>query len=154
PQGSGGLNQPIGEAFGPDGNFYVCSYGTNQILRYDGTTGAFIDVFASGGVLNGPIFLTFHDSARIGSAQGLDGTSISTVGRRRPLTIVAELPVPRGMNLSSPIVQADDSTLVATAAGGFGATNQTRLQLDQRPTVTTVPDHSVLTQSCADVLPK
>ena len=37
----------------------VGSASTNEVLRYDGTTGAFIDVFASGGGLIGPVGLVF-----------------------------------------------------------------------------------------------
>ncbi len=46
------INTPLEMTFGPDGNFYVVKSGGNlfQIRRYDGTTGDFIDVFASGGV--------------------------------------------------------------------------------------------------------
>jgi sugar lactone lactonase YvrE len=51
--GSGGLNLPDGLAWGPDNNLYVSSSNSNQILRYDGTSGNFIDVFASAG-LNAP----------------------------------------------------------------------------------------------------
>src|SRR5689334_16953156 len=40
--GSGGLSGPIGMRFGPDGNLYVASSDTNQILRYNGASGAFI----------------------------------------------------------------------------------------------------------------
>jgi sugar lactone lactonase YvrE len=66
PAGSGGLTAPAGITFGADGNLYVCSYKTNQILRYQGPAGsapgAFVDVFAS--VTNvtgatGPNDLTF-----------------------------------------------------------------------------------------------
>lgn len=40
--------------FGPDGNLYVAARGSgNVILRFDGTTGAFIDVFADMGI-DGP----------------------------------------------------------------------------------------------------
>ncbi len=42
-----GLARPYGNAFGPDGSLFVSSFRTNQILRFDGTTGAFLGVFAS-----------------------------------------------------------------------------------------------------------
>ncbi len=53
---SGGLDSPTGMAIGPDGNLYVASFNNNNILRYDGITGAFIDEFVSSGLggLNGP----------------------------------------------------------------------------------------------------
>lgn len=46
--GSGGLTNPDDMTVGPDGHLYVSSGTdtTGQILRYDGQTGAFIDVFA------------------------------------------------------------------------------------------------------------
>jgi hypothetical protein len=53
---TGGLNGPTGLAFGEDGNLYVASFDNDRILRYDGQTGAFLDVFVdpgSGG-LDGP----------------------------------------------------------------------------------------------------
>lgn len=60
---TGGLLRPYGLVFGPDGKLYVSSFLTDQILRYDGTTGQFIDVFARGnqqpGGLNGPNGLIF-----------------------------------------------------------------------------------------------
>ncbi|MCP3905779.1 MAG: DUF11 domain-containing protein [Planctomycetes bacterium] len=43
----GGLNVPALMTFGPDGNLYVASTLSDEILRYDGTTGAFIDDFVS-----------------------------------------------------------------------------------------------------------
>lgn|SRR5215469_8637132 len=56
--GSGGLTRPGGEAAGPDGNLYVASNSTNQILRYSGS-GEFLGVFASGGGLDKPSGITF-----------------------------------------------------------------------------------------------
>ena len=60
------LTNPAGITFGADGNFYVSNSnffdenvtGT-EVLRYDGETGEFIDVFASGGGLNTPGGVTF-----------------------------------------------------------------------------------------------
>jgi len=59
--GSGGMNNPTGLEFGPDGNLYVGSWGTDEVLRYDGTTGSFIDAFVSSGSggMNNPTGLEF-----------------------------------------------------------------------------------------------
>ncbi len=46
---SGGLDLPRGLAFGPDGNLYVSSGDTNEVLRYNGATGLFIGVFVAAG---------------------------------------------------------------------------------------------------------
>lgn len=45
----GGLSVPFGLAFGPDNNLYVSSLGTGEILRYNGTSGAFIDKYVTKG---------------------------------------------------------------------------------------------------------
>jgi sugar lactone lactonase YvrE len=44
---NGGLLTPRGLGFSADGSLLVNSSGTNQVLRYDGTTGAFVEVFLS-----------------------------------------------------------------------------------------------------------
>ncbi len=82
PRKSGGLIQPYGILFGPDGkndgkqDLYVASAsiyfknglkavpGTSTILRYDGTTGAFNRVFVSAdsGGLQFPSFMTFTET--------------------------------------------------------------------------------------------
>jgi streptogramin lyase len=57
------LATPRGLAFGPDGQLYVSSAGSDSILRYDGTSGAFIDAFVpkgSGG-LKSPEVLIFQN---------------------------------------------------------------------------------------------
>lgn len=57
--GAGGLENPTGVAFGPDGNLYVGSSGTAAILTYDGATGEFGGIFASGPPLERPFSLIF-----------------------------------------------------------------------------------------------
>ena len=59
PFGSGGLFDPSGLTFGPDGNLYVSEAMGTDVLRYNGTTGAFIGAFASGSGLSGSFGLTF-----------------------------------------------------------------------------------------------
>lgn len=56
---SAGLNLPVGVEIGPDGYLYVANYNVNTIGRYNASTGAFVDTFASGAVLAGPNYFTF-----------------------------------------------------------------------------------------------
>ena len=62
-QGSGGLafNDYAGLAFGPDGNLYVASASTSQVLEYNGSTGAYPPGLSSAGSggLSHPRGLTF-----------------------------------------------------------------------------------------------
>jgi len=56
---NGGLSNPRGMLFKPDGKLLVTSFNTNQVLEYDGQTGAFLRVFSNAGipavlVLDGP----------------------------------------------------------------------------------------------------
>lgn len=47
------LDAPRGLGFGPDGNLYTSSTGTGSVVRFDGATGDFIDVFVDFPQLNG-----------------------------------------------------------------------------------------------------
>lgn len=55
----GGLDNPVGVTFGPDGHLYVVSADTNQVLRYDGATGAFLGVVVGPPALDAPRHLNF-----------------------------------------------------------------------------------------------
>lgn len=81
--GAGGLNTPIGMAFGYDGFLYVGSGGTNQILKYDAVTGAFVGVFATGnaGTFQLPAFITIIPGPGGIAVMGLAG--VFAVRRRR-----------------------------------------------------------------------
>src|SRR5690348_4455924 len=48
PRGSGGLLNPQGLTFGPNGDLFV-SDGQISVQEYNGTTGAFVRTFATGG---------------------------------------------------------------------------------------------------------
>jgi glucose/arabinose dehydrogenase len=68
--GSGGLQSPSWSVLGPDGNLYVASNGSSSsVLRYNGTTGAFLGTFVTSGSggLSNPGVLAF------GMAFGPDG---------------------------------------------------------------------------------
>ncbi len=53
---TGGLLGPTSAVIGPDGKLYVCGFDSDSVLRYDATTGAFLDVFVAPGTagLDGP----------------------------------------------------------------------------------------------------
>jgi sugar lactone lactonase YvrE len=74
--GSGGLSSPFGLTLGPDGNVYVASNG-GAVLRYNGTTGAFMNTFVS----QGSGGLGFGNTASTaGLAFGPDGNLYVTSG--------------------------------------------------------------------------
>ena len=53
------IEKPVGLTIGFDSHVYVASYGTNSIVRLNGRSGQLMDVFASGGDLQGPSSLSF-----------------------------------------------------------------------------------------------
>lgn len=56
---NGGLSGPYGLRFGPDQHLYVASSNTNLVIKYDGTTGAFLGSIA----VSHPIYVTFGAAA-------------------------------------------------------------------------------------------
>ncbi len=66
-----GLDAPIEAIIGPDGKLYVSGERSDDVLRYDATTGAFIDVFiASGGGLDEPGGMAFGPDGHLYVANG------------------------------------------------------------------------------------
>lgn len=57
-QGSGGLDNGMDFLFRPNGNVLVSDFTNDRVLQYDGITGAFIGVFASGDGLTQPLGMT------------------------------------------------------------------------------------------------
>jgi DNA-binding beta-propeller fold protein YncE len=53
---NGPLDGPTSATFGPDGDLFVASFETDQVLRYDGASGAYEGIFVTAnlGGLNGP----------------------------------------------------------------------------------------------------
>ena len=84
---AGGLNAAEDLVFGSDGNLYVANDNGNNVLRYNGMTGAFIDEFVAagdGGLMfaqglrfgpDGNFYVGSWGSDRVLRYQGLDGVS-------------------------------------------------------------------------------
>ncbi len=73
--GAGGLDGAVGLAFGPDGDLYVSSLNTGQILSFDGTRGEFrrVVVNEGSGFLPYGVFFTTNN---VGEEAGLAGWPI------------------------------------------------------------------------------
>jgi hypothetical protein len=76
PKGSGGLSNSVGLILGPDQNLYASSgldpnngHSAN-VLRYDGTTGAFRGIFADGGEVTSPRGILFGPDGNLYVANG------------------------------------------------------------------------------------
>ncbi|MCE9593823.1 MAG: NHL repeat-containing protein [Planctomycetes bacterium] len=92
---TGGLDAPTGLALGPDGRLYVASGNTDSVLRYDATTGAFVDVFiapGSGGI-DFPTFLAFRPDTQVYGplAPNSFGAGATLVGRGSSSVALADL---------------------------------------------------------------
>ncbi len=89
--GSGGLGQPSCLSIGPDGNIYICSGDTDQVLKYDGASGAFLSVFIETGAggLNQPVSLVFaglaQDEFRLDGQHDSDGDLVNNLEDAFPL---------------------------------------------------------------------
>jgi Ca2+-binding RTX toxin-like protein len=77
--GSAGLSAPQDIDIGPNGELFVSSHGTNQILRYDRHTGDFIDVFTEpgNGTIGTPGSFTFVRDRANGPLVNISGVTLA-----------------------------------------------------------------------------
>lgn len=101
--GSGGLSAATGVAFGPDGDLYVGSSATHQILRYDGVSGDFIDSFTEPGVVRRPFSLIFEDDGSLLVSSGHAVFRLDTDGMIRDTLVTAPgINTPIGLRVEGP----------------------------------------------------
>jgi len=119
---TGGLVAPTGAVFGPDGHLYVADFAGDDVLRYDGTTGAFLGTFVVAGTggasaINGP------DAGLVFGPDGdlyVPGFDSNNVVRFDGATGAFEAVVMRAsQGLSNPrsLVFRDDGVLYASSWG-------------------------------------
>jgi len=131
---SGGLVAPTGAVFGPDGHLYVCDFAGDDVLRYDGTTGAFLGTFVSpgSGGLDGP------DAGLVFGPDGdlyVPGFDSNSVVRYDGATGAFEAVVMResqGLRNPRSLVFRDDGVLYASS---WGNNRILRAELGSAPTV-------------------
>ncbi|MEP7062887.1 MAG: NHL repeat-containing protein [Betaproteobacteria bacterium] len=163
--GSGGISDPEEITFGPDGNLYVANGDTNEILEYDGATGAFIGVFATGNGLLSPRGLTFGPDGNLyvsnfggGSVLRFNGTSGAYIddfvaaasgglSLPRPLLFGPDANLYVGSFGSGDILRYDGTTGafmdVFAAAGSGGLGGPTFLLFHEFAPGTSVPEPSI-----------
>lgn len=100
--------------FGPDGNFYVTDINNNQVARYNGATGAFLDAFIPSGAVTQPRGLTFGNDGNVYvTAGGPNGVGIyrySAAGAFIGPLVTSGLPGP-GQIITAPNVPEPAATL-------------------------------------------
>ncbi|NJL88344.1 MAG: PEP-CTERM sorting domain-containing protein [Leptolyngbyaceae cyanobacterium SM1_1_3] len=132
--GSGGLVSPDDLTFGPDGNLYVSSGNDgatpetepSAILRFDGLTGEFIDVFATSPTLNRPygnafgpdgkLYVSSFLSDQILRFDGVTGEFIDVFASGSGL--------PGGLNGPNDLLFLADGSLLVTTQGSVAVSGE------------------------------
>ena len=135
PTGSGGLVSPDDLTFGPDSNLYVSSGNDlatsgivepSAILRFDGSTGEFIDLFATSESLNRPygnafgpdgnLYVSSFLSDQILRFDGFTGNFIDVFASGNQL--------PGGLNGPNDLLFTADGDLLVTTQGSIAQNGQ------------------------------
>jgi hypothetical protein len=120
--GSGGIGTVFEFTFGPDGNFYTSDVNNDRVVRFNGSTGAFLGTFAS---VDNPRGLTFGNDgnlyviASIGNVPRVDrfnGTTGAPMGTAVPaspdiatafyLLTAPDIPEPAGAGIATLLLSA------------------------------------------------
>lgn len=123
--GSAGLSLAAGAAFGSDGKLYVASSNNSKIVRYDVTTGAYLDTFISGGQLSGPKGIVFAPDF---TGDGIDDLFVASSDNNKILqydgatgayfgTFATTTMSPYGLAIRTENPTPEPSTLAGLASG-------------------------------------
>jgi streptogramin lyase len=117
--GLGGLSGPSKLVCGGDGRLYVTSQNNDRVLRYDASTGAFVDIFvtAGSGGLDIPVGLDFGPDGNLYVASNT-GNSVLRYDGGSGAFIDAFVPGTSGLNGPTGIVFGPDGNLYVSSRAG------------------------------------
>jgi streptogramin lyase len=104
-----------------DGKLYVASWATDAVLRYDGATGAFLDVVvpAGSGGLDGPSGLAFDAGGNLFVASALTG-QVLRYGPASQAVFTVSLSPARGVPVTVEYATVDDTAAVVSDVPSAG----------------------------------
>lgn len=111
----GNLGKPQGVAFGPDGNLYVASGASNQILRFQGTTGILVGPSPFASVQN-PVGITFGPDGNLYVVTNTPDSVIRFNGQTgAPMGVFASASSTNGLEAAFALAFGPDGNLYVTS---------------------------------------